>query len=94
MSKIEARPGCTRTKGCISARETNKNEKGISKLEQGQWFIMNVNFWFYSDDFYKNPEGLKREFCRSSMIFCSYPNSKGDILQKEMTFLRLLNIPF
>ena len=60
MSKIEARPGCTRTKGCISARETNKNEKGIShKLEQGLKFTVNVGFWFYSDDFYKNPEGKK-----------------------------------
>ena len=36
----------------------------------------------------------KRDFCRFSMIFCSCANSKGDILQKEMTFLRLLNIPF
>ena len=60
MSKIEARPGYTRTKGCISARETNKNEKGISyKLEQGLKFTVNVGFWFYSDDFYKNPEGKK-----------------------------------
>ena len=25
--------------------------------------------------------------------FCSYPNSKGDILQKALTFWRLLNIP-
>ena len=25
--------------------------------------------------------------------FCSYPNSKGDILQKALTFLHLLNIP-
>ena len=63
MSKIEARPGCTRTKGCISARETNKNEKGISyKLEQGLKFTVNVGFWFYSDDFYKNPEGKKTWF--------------------------------
>ena len=55
---------------------------------------MSVDFWFYSDDFYRNPEGKKREFCRSSMIFFSCPNSKGDILQKGMTFLRLFNIPF
>ena len=25
--KIKARPGCTRIKGCSSARETNKNKK-------------------------------------------------------------------
>ena len=25
--------------------------------------------------------------------FCSYPNSKGDILQEALTFWRLLNIP-
>ena len=31
MLKIEARPGCTRTKGSISAQETNENEKGTSK---------------------------------------------------------------
>ena len=27
MLKIETRPGCTRTKSCSSARETNKNKK-------------------------------------------------------------------
>ena len=27
MLKIETTPGCTREKGCSSARETNKNKK-------------------------------------------------------------------
>ena len=33
MLIIEARPGCTKTKGGSSARETNKNKKVTSKLE-------------------------------------------------------------
>ena len=94
MLKIEARPGCTTTKGCISARETNENEKGTSKVEQGLNFTVNVDFWFCSDDFYKNPKAKKRNFGRFSATICSCPNSKDNILQKEMTFLRLLNILF
>ena len=53
MLKIEARPGCTRTKGCGSAREMIKNKKVTSNLEQGLNFTVNVDFWFYNDDFYK-----------------------------------------
>ena len=85
---------CSRTKGCIPARETNNNEKGTAKLEQGLNFTVNVDYWFCSDDFYKHPQGKKRNFCRFSVTFCSCPNSNGDILQKDMTFLCLLNIPF
>ena len=33
MLKIEARPGCTGTKGCGSTRETNNNKKVSSKLQ-------------------------------------------------------------
>ena len=50
--KIEVRPGCTRTKGCSSARET-------SKLEQGLNFTVNVDFWFCDDYICKKPEGRK-----------------------------------
>ena len=39
MLKIEARPGCTIQKA--SARETNKNKKVTSKLEQGLNFTVN-----------------------------------------------------
>ena len=78
MLKIDAEPGCTRTKGCISARETNKNKKGTSKLEKGLNFTVNVDFWFCR-------EGKKPNFCRFSMTFCSCPNTKDDILQKEVT---------
>ena len=78
MLKIEARPGCTRTKGSISAQETNENEKGNSKVEQGLNFAVNVDFWFCR-------EGKKPNFCRFSMTFCCCPNTKGDILQKEVT---------
>ena len=49
--KIDVRPGCTGTKGCGSARETNKNKKVTSKLQQGLNFTVNVDFWFYNDDF-------------------------------------------
>ena len=78
MLKIEARPGCTRTKGSISAQETNENEKGTSKVEQGLNFTVNVDFWFCR-------EGKKPNFCRFSMTFCCCPHTKGDILQKEVT---------
>ena len=47
--KIKARPGCTRIKGCSSARETNKNKKVTSKQEQGLNFTVNVDFWFCND---------------------------------------------
>jgi len=53
MLKIEARPGCTRKKGCSSAREPNKNKKGNSKLEQGLNSTVNVDFWLCNDDFCK-----------------------------------------
>ena len=39
MLKMEARPGCTIQKA--SARETNKNKKVTSKLEQGLNFTVN-----------------------------------------------------
>ena len=78
MLKIEARPGCTRTKGSISAQETNENEKGNSKVEQGLNFTVNVDFWFCR-------EGKKPNFCSFSMTFCCCPNTKGDVLQKEVT---------
>ena len=55
--KIEVRPGCTRTKGCSSARETNKNKKVTSKLEQGLNFTVNTDFWSGNDDLCKKPEG-------------------------------------
>ena len=52
MLKIEAKPGCNRTKGCSSARETNKNKKVTSKLEQGLNFTVKGDFWLYNDTFY------------------------------------------
>ena len=55
MLNIEARPGCTRTK------------KVTSKLEQGLNFTVIVDFWFCKYDFYKKPDGKKRDFCRFSM---------------------------
>ena len=39
-------------------------KQGTSELEQGLNFTVNVDFWFCSDDFYKHPEGKKRNFCR------------------------------
>ena len=67
MLKMEARPGCTRTKGCSSALETTKNKKGTSKLRQGLNLTVNVNFWFCNDDLCRKPEGIKHDFCRFSM---------------------------
>ena len=69
MLKIEARPGYTKTKGCSSAGEINKNKKVTSKVEQRLNFTVNVDFWFSNDDFCKKkkPEGNKPGFCRFSM---------------------------
>jgi len=50
MLKIEARPGCTRTKSCSSARERIKNKKVTSKLEQGLNCTVNGDFLFCYDD--------------------------------------------
>ena len=95
MSKIEVRPGWTKTKSCSSARETN-NKKVTSKLEQGLNFTVNTDFWFCNDDFCKKPEGKKKRcfffLWRQKRSFCSCPSSKGNILQKTLTFFRLLDI--
>ena len=67
MLKIEARPGCTRTKSCSSARERIKNKKVTSKLEQGLNATVDVDFWFCNNDFCKKPESKKCDFFRFSM---------------------------
>ena len=43
-------------------------KQGTSELEQGLNFTVNVDFWFCSDDFYKHPEGKKRNFCRCFLV--------------------------
>ena len=59
--KIEARPGCTITKGCCSsARETNKNKKVTFELQQGLNFTVDVEFGFATMISVKQPEGKKR----------------------------------
>ena len=62
MSKIEARPVCTRMRGCNSARATNKSKKITSKLGLGLNFAVNVDFWVWNDDFNKKSEGKKCDF--------------------------------
>ena len=62
--KIEARPGCTITKGCCSsARETNKNKKVTFKLQQGLNFTVDVEFGFATVNSVKQPEGKKNAYC-------------------------------
>ena len=62
--KIEARPGCTITKGCCSsARETNKNKKVTFKLQQGLNFTVDVEFGFAKMNSVKQPEGKKIAYC-------------------------------
>ena len=62
--KIEARPGCTITKGCCStARETNKNKKVTFKLQQGLNFTVDVEFGFATIISVKLPEGKKNAYC-------------------------------
>ena len=94
MLKIEARPGCTRTKGCSLAQETNKNTKVASKLEQGLNFTVKVDFWFCNDDFCKNPEGKIRNFCRFTMTLKTVilVHVQGGILQKALT-LHFKDVP-
>ena len=62
--KIEARPGCTITKGCCcSARETNKNKKVTFKLQQGLNFTVDVEFGFATMISVKQPEVEKNAYC-------------------------------
>ena len=67
--KIEARPGCTITKGCCSsARETNKNKKVTFKLQQGLNFTVDVEFGFATMISVKLPEGKKTRIVSFSMM--------------------------
>ena len=60
--KIEARPGCTITKGCrSSARETNKNKKVTFKVQQGLNFTVDVEFGFATMISVKLFEGKKKK---------------------------------
>ena len=62
--KIEARPGCTITKGCrSSARETNKNKKVTFKVQKGLNFTVDVEFGFATMISVKQPEGTKTAYC-------------------------------
>ena len=83
-------------KAVARPRETNKNKKVTSKIEQGLNFTVNVDFWFCNDDFYRNPPKtwfLSFFYVVINGHFRYCPNSKGHILQKTLTFLRLLDIP-
>ena len=40
-----------------------RTKKVTCKLEQGLNVTVNVDFWFCNEDFCKNPEGKKRDFC-------------------------------
>lgn len=64
MLKIETRPGCTRTNGCGSAQEMNKNsrKKNASRLGQGLNVTVNVSFWFCNDDVNKNQKSKNMIF--------------------------------
>ena len=63
MLKMEVRPGCTRTKGCSLARDTNKSKKNATlKLEEGQNFTVNVAFGFVTMISVK-PKDKKGDFC-------------------------------
>ena len=71
-------------------------EKVASKLEQGLDFTVKVDLWFCNDDFCKNPEGKKRDFCRFTMTLktVNFVHVQGGILQKAPTlhFFRCLNL--
>ena len=56
---------------------------------------MNVDFWVCNDDFNKKKLKAKTRFLLffyvvKNGLFCSYPKSNADIVQKPLTFLRLL----
>ena len=67
MLKIEARSVCTRMRGCSSAPARNKSKQITSKLELGLNCAVNVDFWVCNDDFNKNNQRQKRDFCCFSM---------------------------
>ena len=69
-----------------------------SNLEQGLNFTVNVDFWFYNDNFCKKPEDKKRDFCRFSMTsktltFVLVQIRKG-IFQKALTFFAFIGYPY
>ena len=72
MLKIEARPGCTRTKGYIS-RKQRRTKKVTSKLEQGLNFTVNGDFWFCNDDFLKK---WMNEIKRRDWVILFSPRNK------------------
>ena len=45
-----------------------RTTKVTSKPEQGMNFTVNIDFWFWNDDFCKKPEGKKYCFCRFSIM--------------------------
>ena len=53
MLKIEARPSCTGTRSCCSARQRIRAKKITSKVGLGLNFAVNVDFWVSNDDFNK-----------------------------------------
>ena len=64
--KIEAKAGCTITKGCCSsARETNKNKKVTTP---GLNFTVDVEFGFATTISVKQPEGKKTRIVSSFMM--------------------------
>ena len=77
---------------CSSARETNKSKKATSEQKQGLNFSVMLTFGFATTISVKNLKAIKRDlYCFSmtlkTVIFFSCPNSKGNILQKALTFL-------
>ena len=50
MLKIEARPVCTRMRGCSSPQQRIRANKITSKLGLGLNFAVNVDFWVCNDD--------------------------------------------
>ena len=49
-------------------------------VEQGLNFTVNVDFWFCNEKILKAKRVIRNGH------FCPCPNSKGDILQKALTF--------
>ena len=80
-------------------RKWIRRKKITSRLGQGLNFTVNVNFWFCNKLMISIKNWSQKTWFLlffhdvKTRHFCSCPNSKGDILQKVLTSLHLLDIP-
>ena len=85
MLKIKARPGYTRTKGCTSAQEMNKNKKGLK-----DWILMRMLTFGFAMMISVQKTWRQQTLKMVTLVLVQI---QMVIFQKALTFLHLLDIP-